>query len=185
MRTSLNTPFNRWADEAQQSQVACLINNHWGSILPQIGFDLNNFGHLICSLDSEVQIYWFILIGTASKICWNIGKRSIMLIINNTKSVKFLKIHTHTKKVFLNHGKRPWILHFKLWSTMNSSFPVTSSHWFNLLPISKSMTVPSHWVLQFELELSLSQVFTLSRLLAKSWRLWGWILLTAFSPLLR
>lgn len=105
MRTSLNTPFNRWADEAQQSQVACLINNHWGSILPQIGFDLNNFGHLICSLDSEVHIYWFILIGTASKICWNIGKRSIMLIINNTKSVKFLKIQKKKKKYFLTMAR--------------------------------------------------------------------------------
>lgn len=38
-------------------------------MLAQIGFDLNNFDHLICSLDSEVQIYWFIPIGTESKIC--------------------------------------------------------------------------------------------------------------------
>ena len=66
-----------------------------------------------------------------------------MLIINNTKNVKFLKIQKK-KKVFLNHGKRLWILHFKLWSAMNPFLPVTSSHRFNLLPISKSVTVPSH-----------------------------------------
>ena len=36
-------------------------------MLAQIGFDRNNFDHLICPLDSEVQIHWFIPMGQKLK----------------------------------------------------------------------------------------------------------------------